>query len=421
MCEIININGVTFLFSPFANIETASLGIFLPVGSRFETDSTKGIAHFLEHMLFKGSANYSYRRIKEEIEGRGGALNAFTSQEITAYYAGFLSKNLPLTLDILLDMVFSPLLKERDIERERAVILEEIKMYNDLPAPRAIAILDSLLWKNHPLGEEIIGRVDTVKKISRKDLEKFSKAHYIPSNAVVSFGGNFSKSMIIDLIKRKASTGIKRSEFKTIKPSACKGINVKTEKKELQQCQLCLGFRAPSFQEQYKLAIQLMHVIMGANMSSRFFEELREKKSLCYDISTEVRRYRDSGAFLVHLGLDKAKVPTAIKAILKELTKLKEKDVPGRELSRAKDYLLGQTAMSFERPQGRMFYLAESYITEGKIYEFADIKKKITKITSAEIRQLANKIFSFKDICISCVGNIDDKLDKEIKCLKQTL
>jgi predicted Zn-dependent peptidase len=119
--------------------------------------------------------------------------------------------------------------------------------------------------------------------------------------------------------------------------------------------------------------------------------------------------------------LDKAKVPTAIKAILKELTKLKEKDVPGRELSRAKDYLLGQTAMSFERPQGRMFYLAESYITEGKIYEFADIKKKIAKITSAEIRQLANKIFSFKDICISCVGNIDDKLDKEIKCLKQTL
>ncbi|MDD3296689.1 MAG: pitrilysin family protein [Candidatus Omnitrophica bacterium] len=421
MYEIINVNGVTFIFSPFTNVETASLGVFLPVGSRFETNSTKGIAHFLEHMLFKGSANYSYRRIKEEVEGRGGSLNAFTSQEITAYYAVFLNKNLPLNLDILLDMVFSPLLKERDIERERAVILEEIKMYNDLPVPRAIALLDSLLWKNHPLGEEIIGRVDTVKKISHKDLKSFSQAYYIPSNAVVSFGGNFSKSKIIGLIKKKVVAGARRSELKIVKPSACRGINIKTEKKELQQCQLCLGFRAPSFQEPHKLAIQLIHVIMGANMSSRFFEELREKKSLCYDISTEVRRYHDSGAFLVHMGLDKTKVITAIRAILNELTKLKKRDVPAKELLRAKDYLLGQTAMSFERPQGRMFYLAESYITEGEIYDFAGIKKKIEKINSAEIKQLASNIFSFKDICISCVGNIDDKLDEEIKCLKKTL
>ncbi|MCK4519586.1 MAG: insulinase family protein [Candidatus Omnitrophica bacterium] len=415
MYEAIKINGVDFIFSPFENIETASLGIFLRAGSRIEEKSLKGIAHFLEHMLFKGSRNYSYRQIKREIEGRGGSLNAFTSQEITAYYAHFLNKNLPRAMDILLDMVFNPLLKDSEIDKERNVILEEIKMYNDLPSSRAGVILDSLLWKNHPLGEEIIGCSDTVKKIGRSDLDDFRRKYYAPSNMVISFSGAYPKEEIIGLLVKKIKKAKYKVNLEYCRPSFGRGLEIKCERKSLEQSHLCLGFRSISYLSEKRLTAQLINIILGANMSSRLFEELREKKPLCYDVSTEVRKYRDSGSFSVHLGLDKSKLATALKTVLRELGKIKEKEVSVKELSRAKDYFLGQSAMSLERPGGRMFYLAESFLTLGKIYNFPEIKKKIESVTPRQIKSLAEDIFRFKNMCISYVGNIEDKSGEKIR------
>ena len=403
------------MFSPFENIETASLGIFLRAGSRIEEKRLKGIAHFLEHMLFKGSRNYSYRQIKREIEGRGGSLNAFTSQEITAYYAHFLNKNLPRTIDILLDMVFNPLLKNFEIDKERNVILEEIKMYNDLPSSRASVLLDSLLWKNHPLGEEIIGQSAIVKKIGRSDLDGFRRKNYVPSNMVISFSGAYPKEKIIDLLVKKIKKAKHKVNLKYCRPSLCRGMEVKCEKKSIEQSHLCLGFRSISYLSEKRLTAQLINIILGANMSSRLFEELREKKSLCYDVSTELRKYRDSGAFSVHLGLDKSKLGMALKTVLRELDKIKEKEVSIKELSRAKDYFLGQSAMNLERPGGRMFYLAESFLTLGKIYRFSEIKEKIESVTPREIKSLAGDIFKFKSMCISYVGNIEDNAEEKIR------
>ena len=415
MDEIVNINGANFIFSPFSNIETASLGIFLQIGSRFEKKNLKGISHFLEHMLFKGSKNYSYRQIKREIEGRGGSLNGFTSQETTAYYAHFLNKNLEFTLDILLDMVNSPLLKKQDIAKERNVILEEIKMYNDLPSSRVAILLDQLLWQGHPLGEEVIGYSSTVKKIDRFDLDNFRKRHYIPSRMVIVFSGNFSKERIISLLQSKVKKSNIKSNIKTTVPAAAHKLRIRTERKALEQSHLCLGFRSISYLSPQRLIGELINIILGANMSSRLFEELREKKSLCYDISTEIRKYKDSGAFVIHTGLDKSKILVATSTILRELNKLKEKEISASELVRAKDYSLGQIAMNLERPQGRMFYLAQEYLTQGKIEDFKTIKRKIESITAQQIKQLAQKIFKFENICISCVGNIEETLEDKIR------
>ena len=421
MYEIININGLDFIFSPFRNIETASLGIFLRAGSRIEEKRLKGVAHFLEHMVFKGSRNYSHRQIKREIEGRGGSLNAFTSQEITAYYAHFLNKNLPKTIDILLDMVFSPLLKSSEVNKERNVILEEIKMYNDLPSPRAGALLDSLLWKNHPLGEEIIGYVPTVNKINHLELENFRRKYYAPSNMIISFSGDYSKEKIIDLLVKKIKKVKGKTKLRYYRPSPCRGLEIKCERKNLEQSHLCLGFRSISYSNEKRLTAQLINIILGANMSSRLFEELREKKSLCYDISTEVRKYRDSGSFSVHLGLDKSKLATALKIVLRELDKIKQKKVSIKELSRAKDYFLGQTAMGLERPQGRMFYLAESFLTLGKIYKFSQIKERMKSVTPQEIKNLAGDIFKFDNMRISYVGNIEDNAEMGIRKIIRSL
>jgi predicted Zn-dependent peptidase len=415
MYKITNINGATFIFSPFKKRETASLGVFLGIGSRFEKDKLKGIAHYLEHMLFKGSKKYSYRRIKREVEGRGGALNAFTSQELTGYYAHFLNKNLKSTLDILLDMVLAPLFIEDEIEKERNVILEEIKMYNDLPSSRVVVLLDKLLWRGHPLGDDVIGYAPTVEKIKRSDLLDFKNRFYHPSNMVISCAADFDERQIIKLLEKKIKKSSRKISLKRNPPFPLRGPRIKLESRKLQQVHLCLGVRSVSYLSEQRFIADLLNVLLGANMSSRLFEEVREKKALCYDISTEVRKYKDSGAFLVHTGLDKSKVTVALKSILGELKKIKDKEVPAKELCRAKDYLLGQSAMGLERPQGRMFFFAQSYLALGKIYTLDEIKKKIESITPLQVKEFAGKIFKFNNMCVSCVGDFKQGEEDKIK------
>ncbi len=417
MYEIIPVNNLKLIFSRLEKVETSSLGVFLRVGSRLEPEKVKGIAHFIEHMVFKGSKNYSHRRIKQEIEGRGGLLNAYTSQEITAYYANFLKKNFAKTLDILLDMVNRPLFKPSDIDKERKVILQEIKMYNDLPASRAVTLLEGLLWKGHALGEDVIGRVETVNDINRSDLNNFRNKYYLPATTVISFCGDISKEEVLQNLKGKIYETKARVSLDTAKPKGLRNLSVITERKDLEQTHLCVGFRSLPWISRRRFVLRLINVILGANMSSRLFEELREKASLCYDISTEVRSYHDSGAFLIHLGLEVSKVTTALSAILKELDKLKAKEVGARELLRAKDFLLGQIAMGLEIPQGRMEHFAQSYINFGKISSFAELKRSITEVSAGQIKQLAREIFDFGRICVSCVGNLKPDTNGKIKAL----
>lgn len=419
MYEIIDISGATFIFFPFQNIETASLGVFLRIGSRFEQRSLKGIAHFLEHMLFKGSRRYCCRRIKQEIEGRGGTLNAFTSQELTAYYAQFLSKNFKTTLNIIMDMVYNPVFAQRDIDRERKVILEEIKMYNDLPAARAVVLLDRLLWEDHPLGEEVIGYAPTVKKVGRADLIRFKQKYYTPFNTVIAFSGSRAKDEIAGFLRKIIKPDNQRVSFKASPPLPCRGLRIKCEKKNLEQVHLCLGFRGVSYLSRQRLVMQLINVILGANMSSRLFDNLREKKSLCYEISTEVRKYRDSGAFVIHTGLDNHKILIATRAIIRELIRIKNKPVGEQELSRAKDYLLGQLAMSLERPAGRMFHFAQDYLTRGKIQPFSDLQREVHAVRPPQIMKLAQAIFDFSNLRISCVGNIGSNCQEQISKVVQ--
>ena len=415
MHEIIPITGTTLIFFPFKNIKTTSLGIFLPVGSRIEHRKKKGIAHFLEHMVFKGTKNYSYRKIKTEIEGRGGSLNGFTSQEVTAYYANFLNKNLSSALDILIDMVLFPLLRKSEINKERNIILEEIKMYNDIPALRAIALLEQLLWANHPLGQEVIGHSSTVKDIGSKDLENFQARHYTPSNMIISFCGDFPKEKLIDLLNKKIKKENKKARPKENSPFSLRGLQIKVENRPIEQAHLCLGFRSNSYKSTKRVAAQLLNIILGANMSSRLFEELREKNPLCYDISTEVKQFCDSGGFIIHAGLDKRKIILALQTIVRELNKIKDKGVSFTELSRAKDYLLGQVTMNLERPQGRMFYLADNLLKYKKIEGFKELKSKIISVTNHDVQSLAKSIFNLENMCISCVGNVENTFEQRLK------
>ncbi|MEI8349132.1 MAG: pitrilysin family protein [Candidatus Omnitrophota bacterium] len=419
MYEITTTNGVTLILAPFEGLETASLGIFIKIGSRYEQKQLRGISHFLEHMLFKGSRCYSHRHIKQEIEGRGGSLNGFTSQEITAYYAHFLKKNIEPTLDILLDMVRYPTLKEEEIKKERNVILEEIKMYNDLPSSRAAAILDTLLWPHHSLGEEVIGDTATVTKINRTDLSRFQKTYYKPCSMVISCSGDFDLVTVSRLLRERIQKSSSHLQLKNIAPQSLQGQHVTVEAKKIEQTHLCVGFRGVSYNSKEKFTIELLNVILGANMSSRLFEEMREKRALCYDISSDARKYHDTGAFVIHAGLDKRNIEVALTIILRELSRIKEQKVYEKELNRAKDYIIGQISMGLERPQGMMPYAAESYITTGKIYTLEEIKHEITNISAAEIRDVSRKIFNFGAVCVSCVGDVEQNHQERIANILQ--
>ncbi len=417
MFEIKKLDNVTLIFSPSPQFATTSFGIFLRVGARFEERRVKGIAHFVEHMLFKGTKKYSYKDIKREIEGRGGSLNGFTSQEVSGFYAHFLSKNLKITVDILMDMVLNPCFKNEDIRKERNVILEEIKMYNDLPHYRALSLLDRIIWENHPLGEDVIGTFDSVKRIERDDLFCFKEKFYTPSNMVICCTGNFSPEKVTKLVKDKIKSLRVKKEFRPsiFPPSSPKGKKIIVETKPLDQTHLCVGFRAFSYRSRYRLILELIHVILGANMSSRLFEEIREKRGLCYDVSTEVKKFQDTGAFVIHVGLDKSQVVLALRCILQELKKIKRNLVFKKELDRAKDYFLGQFLMSLERPRSRLFYLADSYIALNRIYTFSQIKERIEKITREDILILAKRLFDFGHICVSCVGNVEKDLSTKLQ------
>ncbi|MCF7871097.1 MAG: insulinase family protein [Candidatus Omnitrophica bacterium] len=417
MYKIVNIGPLKLIHSSFFNFKTASLGVFLKTGARFEKKREKGIAHFLEHMLFKGTHRYSYKRIKREIEGKGGILNGFTSQEVTAYYAHFLKKNSLVVLDILLDMVLNPILSPQEVKKERGVILEEIKMYNDIPSSCAKTILDSLLWESHPLGQDIIGTEKTVQSITRKDLKNFKDKFYTPSNIVISFCGDFSLDKIRNFIEKKIGKKKKRKSIYQKKPTKLKGIKIKIEKKDTQQLQLCLGFRSVSYQSNKKIIQNLLHVLLGANMSSRLFESLREKRSLCYDISTEPKFFKDSGAFIIKLGLNKENLGIALAVIKKELIKIKSRQIGKTELTRAKDYFIGQISMSLEQAQGRMFYSAQNYIKTTKIESLDEIIKQVRAVDSRGINDFAKELFDFNNLAVSVVGNGEQVLAGQIKAV----
>jgi len=386
-----------------------ALGIWIKVGGRHETSEYKGIAHFLEHLAFKGSKKYSYRKIKESIEGVGGSLNGFTSEELTCYLVKLPNLHLGLALDVLSDMVINPLLQPEEIEKERTVIQEEIKMYKDLPQSYVYELLDELLWPEQPLGMPIIGTNESTNRIKREELSLFKKQYYVPSNIVVSAAG---------LLEHNKFTNRIRSIFSSLKSNDVSlFLKVREEQhrsqlkllhKDTEQTHLVLGFHSFRRDHPLRYALGLLHIILGANMSSRLFNELREKRGLAYEIGTQVKYFQDTGAFIVHAGIDNRKVNESVELILKELEKAKDKLVSIDEFKRAKEFYSGQLALSLEETLDHMLWIGESTATLGEVYSLKDITKKINKIKREDIREVADYIFKEKSLNLALIGPLKD-------------
>jgi len=413
-------NGLRVVSHDMKDRDSVSLGIWVGVGGRYEEDRIKGAAHFMEHIVFKGSRQYTCEQIKENIEGVGGALNAFTAEEQTCYYAKIPAKHVEKTFDVLADMVLFPKITQRDVSKESAVILEEIKMYHDLPQYYVMEMLDALVWPNHPLGKSLAGYSQTVSALNNKDLKSFHKRFYGPKNVVVSVCGRFNQKAFLKLVEDKCGKEMKNGDvdFQRVDRIQEKP-RFAIEKRDIEQMHLTLGM--PGYDENHedRHALSLLSIILGGNMSSRLFVEIREKRSLAYSISSGSKILHDTGLFLIRAGVDNTKIIDTVTVIIKELQKVKRSGVTKNELGRAKDYLLGQLLLGLEDTMEHMLWLGECLVSKNRIITLQQLIKKYEKITESDIKRVAKEVLDEQKFNLAIVGPLQKTQESKLKQLLQ--
>ncbi len=406
-------NGLTVATCRMPSMSSVSVGLWLRAGGRFESKKNNGVSHFLEHLLFKGTTRRNYRQIKEAIEGIGGSLNGFTAEEATCYLAKVVSKHLPLTLDVLSDMILNPLLKEEDIEKEKMVVKEEIKMYLDLPASFVHALFSELLWPNQPLGAMIVGRAEVIESLTREGILAYKERLYNPSNLVIAVAGNLEHEKTVREVEKIFGSlpRCRRSRFSPAKENQSRPA-VKLKAKDTEQTHLCLGGRALPRSHPDRYILGVLNVILGGNMSSRLFNEVREKRGLAYEIHSSLSPFHDTGAFVISAGVDNRKVARTIQVILKELNKVKSRPVPRNELRRAKDFASGQLLLALEDTSNYMHWLGENRLCLGRVPSVEEVLEKVNRVTADDLQRIANQLFSNDNLNLALIGPL--KEEKEI-------
>ena len=398
-------NGLKLITYAMPRMQSVAIGVLVRAGGRDEYGDIKGIAHFLEHLVFKGSNRYSCRQIKESIEGVGGLLNAFTSKESTCYFAKLPATKQFQALDILTDMTINPLLNFQEIERERFVILEEIKMHRDLPQSHVHDLLEQLFWPQHPLGSPILGSKKTILRLKRKDLVLFQKRFYTPSNITIAACGRLEHEKIIKRLE-VSSRDLKintKNKF-VCAPDYERKPKIRIINKSTQQTHLALGCYGINRDHPDKHIFSLLHVILGANMSSRLFSEVREKRGLAYEIATQIKGLADTGMFVVRAGVDNTKLYQAIDVIIKELRKIKNRLASRSELGRAKEFYIGQLRLALEDTLDHMFWVGEPTLHLNKTYSFVEILKEVEGITTYDLRRVARAVLKSEAMRLAVIG-----------------
>ncbi|MFH1995776.1 MAG: pitrilysin family protein [Candidatus Omnitrophota bacterium] len=401
-------NGLEIATYTMSGMESVSLGVWVRAGCRYEKKEVNGISHLLEHLLFKGTERRDTETLKQEIEGRGGTFNGFTAEEHTCYLVKILAKDLTIGVDILSDMVLHPLLKEQDILKEKRVVVEEISMYKDLPNHYIHELLSETLWPGQPLGAPLAGSVESVLSIGKKELIGYKNGYYTLDNMLVFGAGNLRHDDLVRLSKRFFRSG--RTSGK--EPAYDRAVNAQTKPrmkvfcKDTEQTHIAVGFHSFDRFHRDRYALSLLNIILGANMSSRLFCEVRERLALCYEIATSLRRYDDAGAFVINAGVDFGRITKALAVIQKELKKIKRKLVGSEELTRAKEYYKGQLLFHLEDTMASMLWMGEKAVSKECEYNAKKMIGKVNAITPDQIRGAARSIFKNESLNLAVIGPV---------------
>ncbi|MBI3585542.1 MAG: insulinase family protein [Ignavibacteriales bacterium] len=377
------------------HVRSVSVGIWLDTGSRDEHESNNGISHFIEHMVFKGTKHRTVREIAQSIESVGGYLNAFTSKEHTCYYARVLDEYTELAVDVLYDLIQYPTFPEKDLEKEKGVVIEELKNAEDDPDDIIHDYFDKSLFGTHPLGFPVIGTEANLRSFERKDLKSYLQQHYIPSNMVVAAAGNIQHKDLVEFVKKylnKPSPRSKNGISKRAKPRLLTAE--KSEfKKPIQQAHICIGTQSYSIKNKHRYPLLTLNTLLGDGMSSRLFQNIREKYGFAYSVYSYTNMMSDSGVFGVYIGTDKLHVDASIELIKKELRNVQAKPISKVELNRTKAQLKGSMMLSLESIPSRMMRLGSSELYFNELNPIDSIIKQIDAVTQDDVQAVANELF----------------------------
>ena len=351
-------NGIKVITEAMSHVRSVSVGIWVGTGSRRETPEQNGVSHFIEHMLFKGTKNRSAEDIARSVDSIGGNLDAFTAKEMVCYNTKVLDEHMPIAVDVLSDLVLNPLFREDDLEKEKGVILEEIKMDADNPDYLVHEVFSSNFWKDHSLGRPILGTRETVKKFSQSTVREYYESVYTPENLLITAAGNLTHERLVNLVgERFEAVKPAGPPPALIPPTTHARVSLKS-KKELEQVHVCLGVPCYPIPHEDRFVCYALNTVLGGGMSSRLFQNIRERQGLAYAVFSELNPYADTGCLAVYAGTSLESAKKVVDSVLKEFTELKQNEVPAEELRRAKDHLKGSLMLSLESTSSRMSNLA---------------------------------------------------------------
>ena len=386
-------NGVRVVTEQIPSVRSVAVGVWVHAGSRDETVPENGITHFIEHMVFKGTERRRGYQINQRMESVGGYLNAFTTKEHTCFYARSLDEHLGRALDTVLDLVIHPTLPPREIEKEKDVVVEEIKMYEDNPEDHIFDHYEALIYPEHPLGRPIIGTPETVRSFDRPDLESYLDRHYVPNRLVVSVAGHVRHDDVVRQVERLL-TGFERDPHQLDRSPAIDYVPQDLVLEQPgQQAHLVVGTRCYGALDPRRTVVSLLNTVLGGGMSSRLNQNIREKYGYCYSIYSFANMMGDAGDFGVYIGTDPGKVDRARKLIARELTKLAEAAVSPRMLERAKQQLKGSIMLGLESMSNRMMRLGRVELTYERYFTLDEVMAEIDAVTAEDVRVAAEDLF----------------------------
>ncbi|MEE9591742.1 MAG: pitrilysin family protein [Thermodesulfobacteriota bacterium] len=405
ICKSILRNGINVITEEMTDIGSVTIGVWVKIGSRHEDASECGISHFIEHLLFKGTKRRSAINIVKEIESVGGILNAFTGREYTCFYVKVLSKDISLAIDLLSDILINSRFADKEIEKERCVILQEIKMVEDTPDDLVHDIFFKAILKGHPMGRPILGEIQNINSIKRKDIISYFKRFYNSDRIIITAAGNLKHKEITRIL----NTSFGRVERRSIdKPVSTPVFHpcVMLKKRNLEQVHLCLGVPTlpQSHPDRYKL--YLLNTMLGGGMSSRLFQEIREKRGLAYSVYSYLNLHQDIGSLVVYAGTSSDDFADVVKLIIKEFVEL-SKGLERKELTMAKEQLIGNMMIGLESSDNRMTKLAKDEIYFKKVVPLDEIISNIKRVTTPSLRSVARKLLNPDASTLVAIGRVN--------------
>jgi predicted Zn-dependent peptidase len=390
------------------HVRSVSVGIWVGAGSRRETPTLNGISHFIEHMLFKGTTSRSAEEIARSVDSIGGNLDAFTAKEMVSFNTKVLDEHLPLAFDVISDLVLNPRFLPEDIEKEKGVILEELKMDADNPEYLVHEIFSSNFWKDHPIGKPILGTRETVKSFTREMVSDYYTASYVPSNLTITAAGNLTHERLVGLAAETfggRATGPELSADRVPTPHARISIR---NKKALEQVHVYMGVPSFPLSHESRFACYVLNTLLGGGMSSRLFQNIREKQGLAYSVFSELSPYRDTGCLAVYAGTSLESARRVVECVVTEFRRLKQELVPADELRRAKDYMKGSLMLSLESTGSRMANLARQEMYFGRFFSLDELLERIEQITADDVQTVARTFFDSRHIALTVLGSLED-------------